>query len=103
MAFGTDMSELLTSVAADYSCSLLYEIDWLIVQMVNQNPVGCCLSNWAFEGNVSLTVCSDYLAVVTNRLILTPGKSSVRADVMSERILQKKLLLLRRCAVHFCH
>ena len=48
MAIGTDVSELLTSVATDYSYSLLYEFDWLIVQMVNENPVGCCLVKLGF-------------------------------------------------------
>ena len=48
IAFGTDVSELLTSVTANYSYSLLYEFDWLIVQMVNENPVSCCFVELCF-------------------------------------------------------
>ena len=48
MAIGTDVSERLTSVAADNTYSLLYEFDWLIVQMVNENPVGFCLVKLSF-------------------------------------------------------
>ena len=43
MTIGIDMSELLTLVAAGYSFSLLYEFDWLIINVVNENPVGCYL------------------------------------------------------------
>ena len=50
MAIGIVVSKLLTSVAADYSYSLLYEFDWLIVQMARENPIGCCFVKPGFLG-----------------------------------------------------
>ena len=47
-------------------------------------PSVVALSNWVFEGNVSLTVCRVFPLLLTKRLILTPGKFSVRAEVKSE-------------------
>ena len=49
-----------------------------------KTPSVVALSNWAFEGNVSLTVCSDFPSLLTKRLVLTPGKLSVKADIISE-------------------
>ena len=47
MAIGTDSSELLTSVAANHSYSLLYRF---VVEMVKEKTIGCCLVQHGFRG-----------------------------------------------------
>ena len=101
---GTDISEFLTSVAAELSHTLLFEFNRLIVQMVNENLIGCCLFKLYFCGNVTLTVCSDFPSLLTNRLLLTPRKISIGADVLSESDNSNRTSVLRRCVVvHSCH
>ena len=103
MAIETDMSELLTSLAAAFSYSLLFDFDWLVVLMINEHLTVVALSNWAFERNVSLTICSDFPSRLTNRLFLTPGNYPYELMSYPCRILLMELPAFQRSAVHFGH